>query len=149
MEVEMSLTTTSQFDYAGILRRMSHDIPSIRKCILLEKNNIPEPSAQLFQLASSHEFICHGYFQAILKQNLQWSAMLAATVTGAGNCLFNSTSFLIAGNQKFADKLRVRTAFEMVLNEQLHRYSAAAAKFACLHRIMIMHYTIAQNQGEI
>jgi hypothetical protein len=71
------------------------------------------------------------YSQELLLQDSELSkqSLYASSVTGDGNCLFNAASWHIAGNESIATELRVRTAIEMVDNENLHAHRARSNRF--------------------
>ena len=66
----------------------------------------------------------------LLGQNwkgLQGTAPIA--VSGDGNCLFNSLSMAIFGNQTHATELRVRTSIELCLNQEYYKRENADNRF--------------------
>ena len=55
-----------------------------------------------------------------IMQNGGIEGYTALQSTGNGNCLFNSVSILLFGNESKAVELRVRTALEMICSSQVY-----------------------------
>ena len=60
------------------------------------------------------------------------------SVKGEGNCMFNSASMAISGNETMLRKLRVRTCIELNLNFKLYQTHFHYENFKLVYDLVIM-----------
>ena len=63
----------------------------------------------------------HQYSASVIENSRGSASRVPRYVTGDGNCLFNSVSVVICGNESMTCELRVRTCIELVLNFEYYK----------------------------
>ncbi len=108
-----------KFDFKKSLQRLtkasrSRGIKSLQEAAMQEKvflSNQPLQSTTVKHVATGK---IHQYSAKVIEMFHRSASRVPHYVTGDGNCLFNSVSVVLCGNESIACELRVRTCVELV-----------------------------------
>ena len=117
-----------KFDFKKSLQRLTEasraqvkGIKSLREATMQETIFL---SNQLLQSTTMKHITTgkiHQYSVSVIENSRGSASRVPRYVTGDGNCLFNSVSVVICGNESMTCKLRVRTCIELVLNFEYYK----------------------------
>ena len=71
----------------------------------------------------------HGYSALLIRQYCPHVTKVPVRVDGDGNCLFNSVSVTLCGNNSLATELRLRTVIEMTCNKKFYLGRPCSGQF--------------------
>ena len=83
----------------------------------LSKTEITRPQ---FRPGSELPLLCLNLMHLLRKYCTELTGYQAVVTTGDGNCLFNSVSYLLCGQESLAAELRLRTLIELTCNKQFY-----------------------------
>ena len=92
-------------------------------------SNQPLQSTMVKHVATGN---IHQYSAKVIEIFHHSASRVPRYVTGDGNCLFNSVSVILCGNESIACELRVRTCVELFLNFEYYKKHHQCRDFICV-----------------